>query len=208
MENVLEKKARTNEVLKNIYERRAIRKFKDQPVDKKIIEQLIEAGRMAPSAMNHQPWSFYVLTDKADIKLFSKEIARSSLKDFTKMSVKDVIKSAAGLIHALTELDFKMSEDMVFHGAPSVIFITAPKDNEWAPLDVGMCAQNMMLAAHSLGLATCPIGFAKYAEYTKDYQMLRIPEDEHILLAVIAGYGDEQPTMHERRKNNVIFLNG
>jgi len=48
-----------------------------------------------------------------------------------------------------------------------VIFIISPHDNEWASLDVGMCAQNIMLAAKSLGLDTCPVGFGKYVEKTK-----------------------------------------
>jgi len=44
-----------NEVIKNIYERRAVRKYTDQVVTKDIIEEIVDAGRMAPSAMNKQP---------------------------------------------------------------------------------------------------------------------------------------------------------
>ena len=60
-----------NEVLTTIYDRRAVRKFKDKAVEKTIIEDLIDAGRMAPSAINNQFWKFYVLTKKEDIELFS-----------------------------------------------------------------------------------------------------------------------------------------
>ncbi|HRH66636.1 MAG TPA: nitroreductase [Bacteroidia bacterium] len=197
-----------NAIVRAIYERRSVRKFSDRPVAKQQIDQIIDAGRMAPSAMNHQPWSFYVLTDKAEIKTFSKEISRASVKEISRMGIKDILKSAAGLIHAIANVDFFTMEDFVFHGAPVVIFLTAPKDNEWSSLDIGMCAQNMMLAAHSLGLASCPVGFGKFVEHTKDYPRLRIPANEQVLLSVIFGYADEQPVVHERRKNNVFFLNG
>ena len=68
-----------NEVIKTIFKRRAVRKYKEKAVNKEIIGQLIAAGRMAPSAMNRQPWKFYVVTSKDDISLFSKEIAKVGL---------------------------------------------------------------------------------------------------------------------------------
>ncbi|MBL0745748.1 nitroreductase family protein [Chryseolinea lacunae] len=53
----------TNETIATIYQRRAVRNHKVKPVEKDLIEQIIDAGRMAPSAMNRQLWKFYVLTD-------------------------------------------------------------------------------------------------------------------------------------------------
>jgi len=196
-----------NEVLKTLYERRAVRKFKDKVVGKEIIEQLLDAGRMAPSAINRQPWTFYVVTKKEDIKLFSKEIAKSAIKSIPKMGVKNIVKAVvSGITHLSHGIDFIKAEDPVFHGAPVVIFITAPKDNEWASLDIGMCAQNIMLAAKSLGLDTCPVGFGKFVTETKSYSKLNIPEKEQVLLAVIIGYGNESPEVHERKKDNVVYL--
>src|ERR1700756_1710293 len=80
-----------NEVLKTIYERRAIRKFKDKLVDKKLINQIIDAGKMAPSAINHQPWKFYIVTNKEDIRLFSKEITVAVIKSIPKMGLKNIV---------------------------------------------------------------------------------------------------------------------
>ena len=51
----------TNDTIKIIYERRAVRKYKDISVEKNLIEQIIDTGRMAPSAINKQPWKFYGL---------------------------------------------------------------------------------------------------------------------------------------------------
>lgn len=195
-----------NEMLRVISERRAIRKYKDRPVDRALIVQVLDAARMAPSAMNNQPWHFYVLQGKPMIEKFSKEISHIALKEMMKSGVKELAKVAGGLLHFISHGDWQRLKDPVFYGAPVVVFITAQKDNEWASLDIGMCAQNMMLAAKSLGLDSCPVGFAKYVSQTKIYNTLHIPADEEVLLAVILGYGDETPSLHERKKGNVLFI--
>lgn len=197
----------TNSTLDIIYSRRSVRKYKQEPIARKTIEQIIEAGRMAPSAMNLQPWSFYVLTDTGQIALFSKEISRTAVIRMARHGMRQLLKSAVGLYHAYRSMDFKFSDDPVFHGAPVVIFLSAPVDNNWAAIDVGMCAQNMLLAAESLGVSGCPVGFGTIVQYVKDYPLLKIPENERVVLAVVIGYADEHPVMHPRRKNNVFFLN-
>jgi len=196
-----------NEVIKTIFERRAIRKYKDKPVSHEIIEQVLDAGRMAPSAINKQPWNFYIVTSKELIQLFSSEIVKVGLKSIPELGIKNVIKAiASGITHLSHGIDFIKAKDPVFHGAPVVIFIAAPKDNEWAALDIGMCSQNMMLAAKSLGLDTCPVGFGKFVEKAKDYSKLNIPSTHHVHLAIVLGYGDETPEVHERVKNNASYL--
>jgi nitroreductase len=196
-----------NDTIKTIFERRAIRKYKEKAVSKETIEQIIDAGRIAPSAMNRQPWKFYVVTSKEDIKLFSHEIAKQGLKTIPKIGIKEAVKSiVTGITNLSHGIDFLLSKDPVFHEAPVVIFITAPKDNEWAALDIGMCSQNMMLAAKSLGLDSCPIGFGKFVEKTKSYSKLNIPVDDRVQLAIIIGYGDEKPEVHTRKKDNVFYI--
>jgi nitroreductase len=123
------------------------------------------------------------------------------------MGIKEVVKSiVSGITNLSHGIDFLMSKDPVFHEAPVVVFITAPKDNEWAALDIGMCSQNMMLAAKSLGLDSCPIGFGKFVEKTKSYSKLNIPSDDRVQLAIIVGYGDETPEVHKRKKDNVFYI--
>ncbi|HXP50727.1 MAG TPA: nitroreductase [Bacteroidia bacterium] len=182
--------AKKNETLKTIYERRAVRTYLDKPVSKEIIEELLDAGRMAPSAINKQPWNFYVVTNKELIKLFSDEIG----------------KAAAGHYHLAFASGLLKMTDAIFHGAPVVIFITAPKDNDWAPLDIGMCAQNIMLAAKSLGLDTCPVGMGKFIEETKSFSKLKVSGKEKVLLSITIGYGKKTPDAHPRNKKNVTYI--
>lgn len=178
-----------NPTLETIYTRRSIRKFEDKPVTKAVIEQIIDAGRMAPSAMNRQPWHFIVVTDKDRIEQLSKGIAGAAQKFFDLLHGVNILKSA----------------DVIFHGAPVVIFISAPDDNHWAGIDTGACIQNMMLAARSLGLDTCPIGLARHVEKTKLLSTLNVPKGHRVQLAIIVGYGAEKGKLHKRKKNNVQY---
>jgi nitroreductase len=195
-----------NETLKTIYERRAVRKYKSTPVSRELIEQILDAGRMAPSAINRQPWKFYILSKEKDIQEFSKAISGVAAKVMLKKGLKTIIKTAKDGFHLAHGFDFFNRKDPVFHSAPVVIFITSAKDNEWAQLDIGMCAQNMMLAAKSLGLDTCPFGFGKFIEETKLYSKLNVPESEQVNLSIVFGYGDETPELHPRIKNNIFYL--
>lgn len=195
-----------NEILKIIYERRSVRKYKDIAMERKIIEQILDAGRMAPSAMNKQPWHFYILTNKEDINSFSKEISVVAARGFVKSGIMEIVRTTNDLLHFSHDSDFLKTENYIFHGAPVVIFITSLKDDEWATLDVGMCAQNIMLAAKSFGLDSCPVGLAKFVEQTKIYSKLRVPKSEQVNLAIVLGYGDENPEPKERIKNNSVFI--
>lgn len=195
-----------NETLQTIYRRRAIRKYKPLQVKLDLIRQVIEAGTMAPSAMNKQPWSFYVLTDAEEIRAFSGQIAKAAFKDVVGRGIKTIAKMILELVRAPSGFVHLKESDFVFHGAPVVIFLTAPKESEWAALDIGMCCENMMLAATSLGLDTCPVGIGKYVEQTKLYPVLHVPPEERVLMAMVLGYGDEQPEVHERKKGNVFFI--
>lgn len=179
------------EVLKTIYDRRSVRKYKDSGVDRQLIDELLDAGRMAPSGMNKQPWRFYVVSDTTLIREMDNQI---------KAVAKDVYK-VTGMNTFLQE------ENAIFHGAPLVIFISAPKKNEWAGLDVGMCAQNIMLAARALGLDSCPVGLGKLVEKTSLYSVLNVPAGDSVLISLAVGYGAEKPEVHSRRKDNVVFVN-
>ncbi|HEV2354195.1 MAG TPA: nitroreductase, partial [Puia sp.] len=173
-----------------IYERRAVRTYEDRPVPVELVARIVDAGKMAPSAMNRQPWKFYLLTTPDTIRAFSREIAAC----------------LEGRFHLAHGVDPGSSEDPIFHGAPVVIFLTAPRDDEWAALDIGMCAENMMLAAHSLGLATCPIGLAKFLDKTKIVSSLHLGASEQVILAIALGYGSEMPERHQRVGDNVVFV--
>lgn len=126
-------------IITTIYERRAVRKYKTKPVEKILIEKILDAGRMAPSAINRQPWKFYILTNRKTIDSFSKEIAKAASKLMLKTGIKNVLKNMVHLLRFTHLDDLLKFTGSVFHGAPVVIFITSPRNNEWASPDVGKC---------------------------------------------------------------------
>lgn len=197
-----------NEILKVIYQRRAVRVFNSKEIDSATIEKLLDAGRMAPSAINKQPWHFYVVNKKSTIKYFSESILSSSKLSMLKSGIKEVahLITHPGSFHLKEGMDFFKAEDPIFHGAPLVIFITTPKDNEWAAIDIGMCSQNMMLAAKSMGISSCPLGLAKYIEHSDVYDLLQVPDNRQVQLALIFGYSDTIPEFHHRTRDNVTYL--
>ncbi|MEY3236746.1 MAG: hypothetical protein RI883_847 [Bacteroidota bacterium] len=196
----------TNDIIKIIYDRRAVRVYKDVPIGRRLIERIIDAGRMAPSALNKQSWSFYVLTKKEDIHLFSTEISKVVIKEMIKSGMKGLVKMTKDFLHFSKCSEILKAEDHVFYQAPVVIFICAPKGEEWVSLDIGMCSQNIMLAAKSLGIDSCPVGLGKFVMLTKSYSKLKVPETDQVYLAIILGYGNETPETKKRKNDNIYFV--
>jgi len=189
MKAVKDGKNGENDTIKVINGRRAVRKYIDRAVDRPLIEKVVQAAMMAPSAMNRQPCKFYILTGKERINRVSKKI----------------FGAANEVYHHLME-NMMTEEDPIFHSASAVVFITTPRKEEWGAMDTGMCAENLMLAASALGLDTCPVGLARLIEGTDIIEEMKIPGEEKVQLAVILGYGDECPVPYERKKDAVIFL--
>ena len=181
-----------NEIIKTIKERRSVRTYKDKPIEKEKIEQILDCGLWAPSARNQQPWKFVVVTDKNLIKEMGKRI-QDKVIDNPRYSF---VKQRA-----------ETKEDAIFYSAPLVIFILGDKGNKWSTIDCSLAAENMILAAHSLGIASCPIGMARYIKEEKDLiEKLGFDENYELIITLIFGYADEEPEAKERNKNVVKWI--
>jgi NADPH-dependent glutamate synthase beta subunit-like oxidoreductase/nitroreductase len=169
--------SRLTDVEKVIYRRRSVRVYKKDPVPKELIKRVLEAGRFAPSAGNCQGWKFVVITDRnimdelsaSTIKFLSvftklyqgKDPGRTALKKmlaFIKPNSFDQRPMVA--IQALSTPKFGEGKLDCFFGAPVAILLLTHRLHVSEPeLGMGICGQNMVLAAHSLGLGTCYVGF-------------------------------------------------
>ena len=138
------------DLLEAIYSRRAVRTFAPAPVDKEIICKLIEAAIQAPSAVNTQPWSFTVVRDRALLARISRESKEMVLRE-----------PPRGLPAAHFREILSDSKFDIFYGAPALILISSMTDDHWAVVNCALAAQNLMLAARSMGLGSCWIGFAE-----------------------------------------------
>ncbi|MCX6769410.1 MAG: nitroreductase [Candidatus Micrarchaeota archaeon] len=170
-----------------INNRRAVREFTEKPVPKEIIAKLLHAGAMAPSAMDAQPCHYIVISNKSKIRELS-DIAKDK-------------NGALGLGAKFAEM-MKLKEDVIFHGAPLVIFIVAEK-SAWNKLDCALSAQNMMLQAHDLGLGSCFIGLANSLNSDrKTLHSLGMKSSQEIVCPLIFGYPKAQP--HEKTREPKI----
>jgi nitroreductase len=190
-----------DELLDIIRQRRSIRRYRTQPVPQDLIEQMVEAASWAPSASNQQDWYFSIVTSEQTKKAMA-EAVRSRWEEIF------AAHQGSGLI---AELRSYSTAFVSFASAPVVIVVSALRANavlrsllgETATATAGssvsaaMATQNLMLAAHTLGLGTCCMtgALAAGAEIAKLLGLRR----REIVCLVTVGYPDEAPAPPARK---------
>ena len=117
-----------NEMLKLMHDRRSTRAYRPEPLQEAVIQQILEAGRFAPSGMNKQLNHFYVITDP------------NYLADLTAL--------VSRKMENYRDKDFR-------YGAPVLVLVTNQKESTTCVQDASCAMENMMLAAFSLGVGSC-----------------------------------------------------
>ena len=186
-EDTIAEASTKNNVIDAIMSRRSIRKYKDTPVEREKLQQIVDCGVNAPSGMNKQPWQVRVVDNPEYIN----GINEIFVKQNPDMANQEGFKN-------------------MFRNAPAVIFIASPVDGS-GQLDCGLLGENIILAAQSLGLGTCclggPIAFIKNSEEALPYlRRLDIPTDYSLLYAIAVGYPDESPEAKPRDMSKVKFI--
>lgn len=185
------------EIMDAIYSRRAVRDYTDQPVDGTTINLLLNASVQAPSSINEQPWAFTVIQDRALLKRYSEQAKALMLQR----------PEIANLGPQFRELLSAPNFD-TFHNATTLIVIWAKPgglSGEHATWDCCFAAQNLMLAAHSMGLGTCPIGFAwSVMETPVVKQELNVPADYVPVLPIVVGYPKETTPSVARKQPEIL----
>lgn len=170
-----------------ILSRRSVRLYRKEQVPEFMVRRILEAGRFAPSAGNSQPWKFVVLRDPEIIEGITRTVIdickrmtgileyRRAGASWRMPLVKGFIRIRPNDLHPTPFGAMGMIADGrlgLWHGAPTVILIFKDVRGVSNPdLDCGIAGQNMVLAAHSMGLGTCWVGFAKLAfEYTDQWR--------------------------------------
>jgi nitroreductase len=183
------------DLMEAIYNRRSVRTYTDQPVDKASVEALIKAATHAPSSMNEQPWAFAVIQDRKRLTSWSERIKAYVLKRLKPDS------SLAKYRDVLASPDYH-----VFHRAGMLIIICAKPDAHNGAEDCSLAAQNLMLAAYGMGLGTCPIGFARpWLNQVRIKRSLGIPGDYAVVFPVVVGHPSAETPPVERRAPEILF---
>ena len=169
-----------------IFHRRAVRHYSDREVDADTVEKLLVAAVQAPSAMNLQPWAFAVFH------------GHKLLRDYAERAKQHLVATYPTMfeLHSRSEL-YENPEYDVFHGADTLVVIYATAGRLHPNEDCCLAAQNLMLAAHALGLGTCPIGFARpWLNLPEVKRELGVSEEYTAVFPVVVGYptGPTEPT--------------
>lgn len=164
-----------NPTLETIFRRRSIRKYTDQPVEPEKLDLLLQAAMAAPSAMNCKPREFVVVTDPERLSQFRKRLFFGN-------------RNAPAAI--------------VVCGNPSLS--ANPAARLFWQQDCSLAAQNILVAATSLGLGTVWIGVHPVAEFVRVVrETVGLPRHVTPLALIYVGYPAEEKsarTQYEERK--------
>lgn len=192
----------SNAVLQNIHGRRSNRNYKPDPVPDDVLIELINAGIYAPTAKNQQLWRFAVVTDRTVIDRYADLGKQLCLKNLPNMV------ATPGLSAEQISMFEKMlrSPIHIFHHAPALVFIFAPLA-PFVEQDCGCAAENMMLAAHSMGLSSCWIGTAAMPLGTDDQTLkeLNVPKNYRLMATLVFGYPTNEAHKAPSRNKDVII---
>lgn len=192
-----------NETIAMILKRRSIRTFTEQPVPLGMLDDILLAGRHAPSGGNSQFCHFTVIQSREVMEQLSALAAQS----FSKMEVTEgMYKSMASAIQRA-----KAGPVDYFYGAPALVIVSNLKSHPNAMADSAAAIENMLVAATSYDLGSCWINQLKWLT---DDETLRgrlatmgIGEEEVICGAVILGYARQWPQAAlPRTGNRVTFI--
>jgi len=155
------------DVMEGIYTRRSVRQFTGEPLPRETLLKIMKAGTWAPSGLNNQPWRFVLIRDEA---------VRRKLASFTTYGT--TIMNAPACIAVFADR-VRMYHDVKDHQA------------------IGACIENMLLAAHALGVGAVWLGeILKNAGAVRS--LFELPESLELMAVVACGYPGEKKGMSNR----------
>lgn len=197
--------------------RRSCRRFSEEAIDREVLTDLVKIGITAPSGTNAQLWTFTIVPHReavekvaARIAAFFRRLNRMARKRaarlFSKLFMKDALGEYYREYHhsveeGLSQWD-REGRDRLFHHAAALIIIGMKPGSSCPCEDALMASQNILLAAHAMGLGTCMIGFAVEAmrHDPSIKRMIGIPESETVYAVIAVGKAREKYQRLCRRK--------
>lgn len=183
-----------------IYTRRSIRKYSDKDVTRELIEQIIDAGRMAPSAKNRQPWKYIVFGGKSKDEFLNhmeKGILREENERALLPNSKTGIPDAKNTLRIMRQAPIII---VVLNTNGKIPFSEIEADDRFTEicdtLSIGASIENMLLKAEEVGLGTLWIANTCFA-----YEELTtyLNTTKQLVGAIAIGYAAETPQQRPRK---------
>ncbi|WP_294348600.1 nitroreductase family protein [uncultured Clostridium sp.] len=166
-----------------IKDRRSVRKFKDEKVDREVIREIVDIAKWAPSWVNYQIARYTIVDDESIIK----ELANEGVNGFVYNI--DTLKNAKG-VAVLSYVKGKS-------GTYDKKYITT-KGESWEVFDAGIACQTFCLAAHAKGVGTCIMGVIDEKSIAK---IVNLPEEETVAALIVYGYEEGKHAEPTKRKS-------
>ena len=190
------------ELIKAVTTRRSIRAFKPKPVSRKVILEVLDIARWAPSGMNLQPWEFTIVIGPVfdEIKNAVEERLPTTLhlpanipemyKQRRTKQIDEIVKSMGEQEAYQNYTKARAIKGARFYDAPAAIIIYNDKAfTTTRNLDIGLLVENILLVAHDKGLGCCVMGtFSTYSDLIG--RIIKLPESKSIIAGLIIGYPD------------------
>lgn len=185
--------------------RRSCRSYSSKSVPIEILQDLIKIGTTAPSGTNCQGWNFTIVPTRIDMECFGAMVA-NYYRNLNKMASKILVRLITKFFHGdslgryyrkyyrsisdAIKLWDDQRVDQLFHGAPAAIVVSANTKSSCPSEDCLLATQNIAIAAHTMGLGSCLIGFAVHAarREKKIKEYLLIPGIEEIYSVIVIGH--------------------
>jgi nitroreductase len=169
-------------MLKQIENRRSIRKYLNKKVEQEKLIQVLESARLAPSGSNTQPWVFIVVESEE----MKEKLSMADHQQKWMMTAPVFIVCVADIRCRISEeIDIRLNENSPEPELKQII------------RDTSIAIEHILLEAEHLGLATC---WTAWFEQNAVRPILNIPEDKYVCGIITLGYGDEVPKNRPRKK--------
>ena len=176
-------------ILECIRTRRSIRTYTDRHIEEETLRELLTLGVKAATGSNEQPWGFAVIQDREEIRFLS-ETARAWLLENL---------DAYPYFEQYREWLDKPSYS-VFNHADTLLLIYGDTASHWYVYDCTLCAANIMLAAHSMGIGSCWLGFGEHVLDTPEFKRAHnVPGSYSLVCPMSLGYSKGKLPPSERR---------
>jgi nitroreductase len=175
--------------------RRSIRNFQDREVPLSVVQEILRATCLAPTASNGQPCRFIIIRDRGLMKRLSDESKRNLLADL------------AGNPDAPMKMyEAALRDDAfnVFYNAPCLIYIVGPRAVLSLEVDCALTSAYLMFSAASRELGTCWIGLGAHIRGHEILREIGVPEGCRIVAPIILGYPTSVPPASERRTPDIV----
>lgn len=166
-----------------IKERRSVRKFKNEKVDRNTMKEIVSISRWAPSWANYQIARYTLVDDEATIKKLATDGVKgfvyniNTLKNAKGVAVLSFVKGKSGKLDKYGDYE-------------------ASNAHIWEAFDAGIACQTFCLAAHAKGVGTCIMGVIDEDSIS---EIVGLPEEETVAALIVYGYADGHPPATPRK---------